>query len=91
MPMFDLKAYVEVKDLLDQVALIEDRLSANERELFRSLKAKYDEPGPGSFDDKVCLEVLLRNVEIRAGYGLTGRDAGTRRIDLPRQDDPEQD
>ena len=59
--------YVEVQRLLEEVAVVEARLSPNERELYRSLKAKYAEPLSIAFDDKVCLEVLLRNVEVRRG------------------------
>ena len=77
--------YVAVQRLLDDVAAVEARLSPNERELYRSLKAKYAEPIPIAFDDKICLEVLLRNVEVRRGFGLETGESATRSIDMPRK------
>ncbi len=68
-------SFVEVKTLLQAVAAVEGKLSANELEMYRSLEAKYREPGHTSFDDKICLEVILRNIRIRTGYGL---DSGAR-------------
>jgi len=79
----------EVNRLLDQLAAVEEKLTPNERELLHSLKAKYREPGATSFDDKTCLEVMLRNVEIRRGYRLDPQDTVGRIIDLPRTDDTE--
>ncbi len=73
--MFDMASFVEVKTLLQAVAAVESKLSANELEMYRSLEAKYQEPGHTSFDDKICLEVMLRNIKIRTGYGL---DSGAR-------------
>jgi hypothetical protein len=87
--MFDMTRYVEVKRLLEEVARIEDRLTPNELEMARSLKAKYDEPADTAFDDKICLEVILRNVRIRAGYRLEPGDTAGRVIDLPRKGEPE--
>ena len=84
-----LSELAEVMGLLDRLAAVEEELTPNERELFLSLKAKYEAPGTGSFDDKVCLEVMLRNVEVRRGYGLDPQDTVGRIIDLPRKDDAE--
>jgi hypothetical protein len=81
--------FVEVKRLLDALAAVEDRLSANELEMYRSIKARYEEPGAGSFDDKTCLEVMLRNIEIRAGYGLDPGQVAQRSIELGRKRTPE--
>ena len=81
----------QVNRLLGQLAAAEEKLTPNERELFHNLKAKYREPGATSFDDKTCLEVMLRNVEIRRGYGLDPQDTAGRIIDLPRTDDTEDD
>ena len=54
-----------------------DRLIAGEKEMLAHLKEKYAEPAPGHFDDKICLEVILRNVSIRAGYRFDlERDSG---------------
>ena len=73
----------------DEVAAVQEELTPNERELFHNLRAKYREPGVTSFDDKICLEIMLRNVGIRRGYGLDPGDTVGRIIDLPRTDDPE--
>lgn len=83
--MPNLVDFVEVNRLLDELAAVQEKLTPNERELFHSLEAKYREPGATSFDDKTCLEVMLRNVEIRRGYGLDPRDTVGRIIDLPRR------
>jgi len=82
--MVNLAHYAEIKTLLDKVAGLADELSPNERELFHTLAVRYEELVTGTFDDKTCLEVMLRNVEIRKGYGLKASEA-TRRIDLPRK------
>jgi hypothetical protein len=84
-----LSELAEVMGLLDRLAAVEEELTPNERELFHSLKAKYEAPGPGSFDDKTCLEVMLRNVAVRRGYGLDPQDTVGRVIDLPRKEDAE--
>lgn len=87
--MFDMARFVEVKQLLEQVELVESELTSNEREMFRSLLSKYDEPGDTAFDDRICLEVMLRNVEVRKGFNFDpARDPG-RVIDLPRVDGSE--
>jgi hypothetical protein len=84
--MVNLAHYAEIRSLLDEVAVRADDLSPNERELFHTLAARYEEPVTGSFEDKTCLEVMLRNVELRKGYGLKPGDA-TRRVDLARKSD----
>ena len=86
--IFDMAQFVEVTRLLEELAPREAELSPNEREMYRSLKAKYADPGPTGFDDKVCLEVMLRNIEVRRHYGLKSGEGADRRIDLkkaPRQ------
>lgn len=83
-----LSELAEVMGLLDRLAAVEDELTPNEHELYRSLKAKYEAPGPTSFDDRVCLEVMLRNVAVRRGYDLDPQDTVGRIIDLPREDGP---
>lgn len=85
--MFSLTDFAEVKRLLDRVALVQDRLTPNELELYRTLKARYEDPGAGSFDDKTCLEVILRNIEVRQKIGLAPGDTTKRIIDLPRAGD----
>ena len=84
-----LSELAEVTRLLERLATVEEALTPNERELFHSLKAKYAAPGAGSFDDRTCLEVMLRNVEVRRGYGLDPQDTVGRVVDLPRKDDAE--
>ncbi len=87
--MFDMARFVEVKGLLEQVEQVESKLTSNEREMFRSLLSKYDEPGRTDFDDRICLEVMLRNVKVRKGFNFDpARDPG-RAIDLPRVDGSE--
>jgi hypothetical protein len=80
----NLAHYAEIKAVLDAVAARADELSPNERELFHTLAARYEEPVAGSFEDKTCLEVMLRNVELRKGYGMKASDA-TRRVELARK------
>jgi len=82
--MVNLAHYAEIKALLDEVAARADALSPNERELYHTLAARYEEPVTGSFEDKTCLEVMLRNMELRKGYGLKASDA-TRRVELARK------
>ena len=83
--MFDMTSFAEVKRLLEELGALEARLTSNELEMYRSLKAKYEEPGQTAFDDKICLEVILRNVKIRAGYRLEPGDTAGRVIDMPRK------
>lgn len=82
--MFDMAKYVEVKRLLEQIERVEPKLTSNEREMFRSLAAKYSEPAPSDFDDQICLEVILRNVEIRKGFNFDPARDPAKVIDLPR-------
>lgn len=89
--MPDLIYHVQVNRLLDELAAVQEELTPNERELFHTLKAKYREPGASSFDDKTCVEVMLRNVQVRRGYGLEPKDTVGRIIDLPRRGDAEDD
>lgn len=81
--------HVQMNRLLDRLAAVKEKLTPNERELFHKLKAKYREPGAAGFDDKPCLEIMLRNIEIRRGYALDPKDTVGRIIDLPRTGDAE--
>ncbi|NCF28496.1 MAG: hypothetical protein GWP69_14020 [Gammaproteobacteria bacterium] len=81
--------HIQMNRLLDRLAAVKEKLTPNERELFHKLKAKYREPGATGFDDKTCLEVMLRNIEIRRGYALDPKDTVGRIIDLPRTGDAE--
>ncbi len=82
--MFDMAQFVEVTRLLEKLAPREAELSPNEREMYRSLKAKYADPGPTGFDDKVCLEVMLRTIEVRRHYGLKSGQQADRRIKVTK-------
>lgn len=66
----DLKTLVEIKDLIDHVAKVEDRLAENERALFHELRDKYASEVAIGFEDKVLLEVMLRNVTVRHDTGM---------------------
>ena len=82
--MFNMTGYVELKRLLTEVEAIEEKLTPNELDMLRSLKAKYIEPlNPDPFD-VTSLNVMLRNVEIRKGYRFDPRKDGGRVINLPR-------
>ena len=83
--MVKLVEFAAILNLIEKVEAQAAKLSVNERELFAHLKAKYAEPVTGSFDDKTCLEVILRNIEIREGYSLDPGDVAARRIDLDRK------
>lgn len=85
--MPNLRELAEVTGLLERLAAVEDALTPNERELYRSLKAKYEAPGAAGFEDRTCLEVMLRNVEIRRAHGLDPQDTVGRIVDLPLKDD----
>ncbi len=87
--MFKLTDFAEVKRLLDEVAAVEDRLTPNELELFRTLKARYEDPGAGSFEDKTCLEVILRNIKVRTGFGLKPEETAGRVIELGKKAGPD--
>ncbi len=81
--MVQLANRVEVLELLEHVAEFEGELTPNEREMVCSLQAKYATPGGESFDDKICLEVIIRNVGIRQSAGMKPSEAAIRKIDLP--------
>jgi hypothetical protein len=78
--MVNLAHYVEIKSLLDEVTAVAEQLSPNERELFHTLAARYEEAVTGTFDDKT----------LRKGYGMKASEA-TRRLDLPRKSDETED
>ena len=80
--MVNIARYVEVQQLLDSVEGVIDRLTPNEIEMFRKLQAKHAEPGQVDFDDVTCLEVILRNVEIRKGYRVDPGETASRVINL---------
>ena len=83
--MFDMARHAEVTRLLDAVEAAADRLTPNELELYRSLKAKYAAPDHNDFDDAVCLEVILRNIEVRKRHNMDPRKDPGRVIELERK------
>ena len=83
--MSEMANYVAVKRLLDRLAPLGEALTPAERGTVEEIEARYDVPGQGAFDDKLCLEVILRNVEIRARHRLDPTAAAARRIELGRE------
>ena len=84
MPL-NLTRHIKVTRLIAEAETVADALTPNELELLRHLKAKYREPGPGADDDQVCLEVMLRNVEIRKGYAMDPKRDSGRVIEVTRR------
>ena len=82
--MFNMAAYASFKHLIDEVGEAGDSLMPNELETYRSLVMKYAEPLNPDATDVACLEVILRNIEIRRGYDIDPKTDGGRVIDLPR-------
>ena len=80
--MFNMAAYSALKGLIDEVGAVDDRLMPNELETYRSLAMKYAEPVSPDATDVTCLEVILRNVQIRRGYNFDPATDGGRVIDL---------
>ncbi|MBT4888835.1 MAG: hypothetical protein HON65_04720 [Rhodospirillales bacterium] len=66
----DMDTLSEIKGLIEKVAIMKDNLADNERELFDQLQQKYAEPCEIGFDDKVLLEVMLRNITVRKDLGM---------------------
>ena len=81
--MIDLANRAQVLALLEECEQQKEQLTANEFEMMNQLKVKYSEADEGSFDDKTCLEVMLRNIEIRKKYNMTKHEA-TRIIDVDK-------
>ena len=82
--MFNMAAYAQFKHLIDEVGEAGDSLMPNELETYRSLVMKYAEPLSPDPIDVTCLDVILRNIEIRRGYDFDPATDGGRVIDLPR-------
>ena len=68
--MFDMARFTQIKQLLEAVETVAEALSPNERELFHHLTSKYAEPDAGDPDDISCLQVMLRNVNIRKDFDI---------------------
>lgn len=71
----------EVLQLLSELESVKHKLTANELEMYTSIKSRYKAFDGESFDDKVCLQVMVRNIGIREGYGMDKNEA-TRVIEL---------
>ena len=82
--MFNMAAYAEFKRLIDELGALDDQLMPNELETYRSLAMKYAEPMSPDPIDTSCLEVILRNIEIRRGYNFDPKTDGGRVMDLHR-------
>ena len=52
--------------------------------MLSQLKSKYSAADEGSFDDKTCLEVMLRNIGIRKSFNMNKNEA-TRIIDVDKK------
>ena len=82
--MIDLANRAQVLELLDECELLKDQLTANEFEMYSQLKMKYKAADEGSFDDKICLEVMIRNIGIRKSMNMNKNEA-TRIIDVDKK------
>ncbi len=88
--MFDMTRFARITGLLEALEAVVDSLTPNERELFRHLKTKYAEPVSGAPDDLTCLEVMLRNIEIRKGFAVDAASA-SRVIEMERKGPDQQE
>ncbi len=82
--MVNLVNHAEVVKLLTEAEALAADLTPNEQEMLSHLKSKYAVPDHGDFDDKICLEVMLRNVAIRKGYAMDPERDAARAIDVTR-------
>ena len=80
--MFDMAGYVEIKHLIDKVAAAGAALMPNEAETLATLEDKYAEPLTPDATDVTCLEVILRNIEIRKHYAVDAESHAGRTIDF---------
>ncbi len=85
--MVDLVNHAEVTKLLAEAEALAADLTPNEQEMLSHLKSKYAVPDHGDFDDKICLEVMLRNVAILKGYTMDPKSDATRVIEVTRTRD----
>ena len=82
--MPDLVDHKHVLQLLSECSAAKDQFTANEYEMYSHIKEKYEKESEGSFDDKICLEVMLRNISIRKDLDLDKNDV-TRVIDVEKK------
>ncbi len=82
--MVNLANHTQVLKLLAEAEVLAADLTPNEQEMLSHLKSKYAVPDNGDFDDKICLEVMLRNIEVRRHYGLKSGDGADRPIEVTK-------
>jgi len=82
--MVNLAYHAEVLKLLAEVEAMAVDLTPNEQEMLSHLKSKYAVPDHSDFDDKIGLEVMLRNVAIRKGYTMDPKSDAARVIEITR-------
>ena len=82
--MSDLVDREQVLKLLSECAANKDQFTANEYEMYSHIKEKYEKESEGTFDDKICLEVMLRNITIRKDLAIDKNDI-TRVIDVEKR------
>ena len=82
--MVNLAYHAEVLKLLAEVEAMAADLTPNEQEMLSHLRSKYAVPDHGDFDDKICLEVMLRNVAIRRAYTMDPKNDAARVIEVAR-------
>ncbi len=82
--MVNLANHTQVLKLLAEAEAMAADLTPNEREMLSHLKSKYAVPDHGDFDDKICLEVMLRNIAIRKGYAIDPKADAARVIEVTR-------
>ena len=84
----DIVNRTQVLKLLAECNEVKDKLTSNELEMYTLIKKKYAASDEGTFDDKICLEVMLRNTQIRESYNMDKNEA-TRQIDFKSSKDRE--
>ena len=84
--MVDLSNRAQVLTLLAECKQHLDKFTPTELEMYSHLKKKYATSTDGSFDDKTCLEIMLRNIGIRQSFNMDKSEA-TRVIDLKSSSD----
>ena len=77
----DIVSRAQVINLLSECEQVKDKLTSNELEMYTLIRTKYSTSDEESFDDKICLEVMLRNTHIRESYNMDKNEA-TRLIDV---------
>jgi len=82
--LVNLAYHAEVLKLLAEVEAMAADLTPNELEMLSHLRSKYAVPDHSDFDDKICLEVMLRNVAIRSGYTMGPKSDAARVIEVTR-------